>query len=155
MITPLSLSCLRSLWMVPKENGPFLVEAKEPPFTKTHLVKNDYGWHKVANLLYVDNPIGTGFSHNSDGRQTISFADDEIASHLKEFILEFLKLYPYYVGYKSKGFGRSLNKPKIYLFGESYGGTYVIKLANELVDYLDSSSIKKVSNIFCLHFLEL
>ena len=135
-----------------KENGPFLVEAQEPPFTKTYLVKNDYGWHKEANLLYVDNPIGTGFSHNSDGRQSISFADDEIASHLKEFILEFLKLYPYYVGYKSKGYGRSSNKPKIYLFGESYGGTYVIKLANELVDYLDSSSIKKVSK-FCLYFL--
>ena len=75
-----------SLYGLLKENGPFLVEAQEPPFTKTFLVKNDYGWHKEANLLYVDNPIGTGFSHNSDGLQSNSFADDEIASHLKEFI---------------------------------------------------------------------
>ena len=26
------------------------------------LVKNPYSWNTIANVLYVDNPIGTGYS---------------------------------------------------------------------------------------------
>jgi len=38
------------------ENGPF-------GFDKDHNVtSNDHSWNNIANLLYVDNPIGTGFS---------------------------------------------------------------------------------------------
>ncbi len=46
-----------------KENGPFLVDVKAPPNDEPYLESNPYSWHKAANLLYVDNPVGTGFSH--------------------------------------------------------------------------------------------
>ena len=46
-----------------KENGPYLVEAKYLPFGEPYLVKNHFAWNKVANMLYIDNPVGTGFSH--------------------------------------------------------------------------------------------
>ncbi|KAL8515937.1 hypothetical protein ACS0TY_014588 [Phlomoides rotata] len=41
------------------ENGPFhLADSRS-------LIWNDFGWDKVSNLIYVDQPIGTGFSSTS------------------------------------------------------------------------------------------
>ncbi|KAL4359505.1 hypothetical protein AHAS_Ahas08G0084100 [Arachis hypogaea] len=42
------------------ENGPFQI-------TKNlSLVWNEFGWDKASNILFVDQPIGTGFSYTSD-----------------------------------------------------------------------------------------
>ena len=120
-----------------KENGPYLVEAKDPPFMDTHLVKNPHSWHKIANMLYIDNPINTGFSHSTqkwywndsstmfDFDRVAPFKDEEVAKNLIEFLSQFIKLYWQYVNCQKP--------PNIYFFGESYGGTYVIKLAHMLV----------------------
>ncbi|KAF9596471.1 hypothetical protein IFM89_012176 [Coptis chinensis] len=44
------------------ENGPFKIA------DNLSLVWNEYGWDKASNLLYVDQPTGTGFSYSSDSR---------------------------------------------------------------------------------------
>lgn len=41
------------------ENGPFSVK------DDLSLLKNDYSWNNRANVLYVDQPVGTGFSKAS------------------------------------------------------------------------------------------
>lgn len=41
-----------------KENGPMRLEKGIP-------VKNDISWNNEANLLFLDNPIGTGYSKGS------------------------------------------------------------------------------------------
>ena len=67
---------------------------------KVQLVRNIHSWHKVANILYIDNPVrklfksgllhtkvrcqvGTGFSHtnSSEGYPT---TDAMVAEHLAE-----------------------------------------------------------------------
>ena len=48
---------------------------------------------------------------------------DQVEKELSEFLFQFFKLYPTYVGSTDVRM-----KPKTYLFGESYGGTYVIAL---------------------------
>ncbi|KAL0709919.1 hypothetical protein Bca4012_016897 [Brassica carinata] len=42
------------------ENGPFKIS------DVLSLSWNDFGWDKVSNLIYVDKPVGTGFSYTSD-----------------------------------------------------------------------------------------
>ena len=42
------------------ENGPFKIR------DDLTLQKNEYGWNRVANMLYVDQPVGTGFSKGKD-----------------------------------------------------------------------------------------
>ena len=106
-----------------KENGPFLVDAEEKPFTNVHLVQNKHSWHKVANMLYVDNPVGTGFSHTDD--KYIQYKDLSQAQVTEELILfleQFWKILPHYLN--SSKFNQ-----KLFIFGESYGGTYVVDLA--------------------------
>lgn len=41
------------------ENGPFLISDKNP---SAGFVASDYAWNKEANVLYVDQPAGIGFS---------------------------------------------------------------------------------------------
>jgi len=45
-----------SEWAIFFENGPFKI------INNSTLRKNKYSWNKIANMLYVDYPPGTGFS---------------------------------------------------------------------------------------------
>ena len=117
-----------------KENGPFLVKAEEPPHGHPYLVTNEYSWHKLANIVYIDNPVGTGFSHVKDSTwYGYGMEEHQVAKELSEFLLQFMQIFPHYVGGQTQ--------PKVYFFGESYGGTYVVTLA----DYILSNEIYKVS----------
>ena len=40
------------------ENGPFGFNE-----TDRSLIYNPYSWNNISNLLFVDNPVGTGFSN--------------------------------------------------------------------------------------------
>jgi serine carboxypeptidase-like clade 4 len=44
------------------ENGPFKIA------NDLSLVWNDFGWDKVSSIIFVDQPIGTGFSYSTDVR---------------------------------------------------------------------------------------
>ena len=115
-----------------KENGPFLVDSKKPANADTFLTENHYSWHKIANILYIDNPVGTGFSHFRDEPSIFEIGSNprkanQVSIELAEFLVHFMKLYPYYVGFQPNS--------KIYLFGESYGGTYVTKLGGYILKH--------------------
>ncbi|KYQ96810.1 peptidase S10 family protein [Tieghemostelium lacteum] len=81
------------------ENGPFKVN---PDFTTT---PNPNSWNTVANVIYVDSPLGTGFSTvNENG---YSQSESETSQHLYSFLQQFFNAYPQY----------RLNS--LYIFGES------------------------------------
>ena len=53
--------CSSSLGLL-TENGPWKFdEAKEKLICNT-----EFSWHNLANLLFTDQPIGTGFSYSSN-----------------------------------------------------------------------------------------
>jgi len=38
------------------ENGPFRIDENN------NVVDSKYSWNSIANILYIDQPVGTGFS---------------------------------------------------------------------------------------------
>ena len=58
------------------ENGP----------TDVYGNKRNTSWTRVAHMLYVDNPIGTGFSYSKAPPQGFATTDAEIAAHLVIFL---------------------------------------------------------------------
>ena len=96
------------------ENGPFLMNGTTKPVT------NPYSWNSFANLLYVDQPVGTGFSYAS------SIIDDdtnekEIAKAMSKFLTGFYAKYPQY------------SHLDLFIVGESYAGHYVPAIGQYLI----------------------
>jgi len=62
-------------------------------------------------LLYVDQPIGTGFSNSGIGHDVTN--EDEVARNMVDFLTGFLEQNPSFVD------------RDIYITGESYAGHYI------------------------------
>lgn len=96
------------------ENGPYR-------FDKNHqMVANKYSWHQYANMVFVDNPIGSGFSpaaSSDDFAQT----EDDVALGLHNFLKNFVVAHP---EYKGRDF---------FITGESYAGHYIPAISYEIV----------------------
>eukprot|EP00252_Welwitschia_mirabilis_P002312 TRINITY_DN1222_c0_g1_i1.p1 TRINITY_DN1222_c0_g1~~TRINITY_DN1222_c0_g1_i1.p1 ORF type:complete len:512 (-),score=71.96 TRINITY_DN1222_c0_g1_i1:197-1732(-) len=88
------------------ENGPFKIT------DNITLVWNDYGWDKVANLIYVDQPTGTGFSYSTDIRD-IRHDEKGISNDMYDFLQAFFNKHPEYA------------ENDFFITGESYAGHYV------------------------------
>uniref|UniRef100_A0A6V7QU96 Carboxypeptidase n=1 Tax=Ananas comosus var. bracteatus TaxID=296719 RepID=A0A6V7QU96_ANACO len=88
------------------ENGPFKIA------DNMSLIWNDYGWDKASNLIYVDQPTGTGFSYTTDLRD-FRFGEKGIANDLYDFLQAFFTEHPDYL------------KNDFYITGESYAGHYI------------------------------
>ncbi|KAI5640691.1 serine carboxypeptidase domain-containing protein [Phthorimaea operculella] len=92
------------------EIGPFKV-------TPDHqLVRNTYSWLQNHSLVFIDNPVGTGFSYTAskDGYVTDM---DTYGAHLYSALQQFLQVFP------------ELRAAPLYIAGESYAGKYVPSLA--------------------------
>ena len=70
------------------EVGPYRLSDNE------HLTYNDGAWDEFANMLFIDNPIGTGFSYVD----TDSYDHElkQMADHMVVFLQKFFALFPEY-----------------------------------------------------------
>lgn len=94
--------------------------------------QRDVHWIEHVNVLFVDNPVGTGFSYVKDS-DTSYFAKDNTA--IAQDFLVFLK------GFLQEN--TEFQEVPIYIFGQSYGG----KMAADIALLLHEES--KVRNITC------
>jgi cathepsin A (carboxypeptidase C) len=94
------------------ENGPYYVNKEN-----NTLRINPYAWNNNANLLYIDQPLGTGFSTGSQLDKT----EDEIAADFYLFLQEFLNSFPQFKG------------RDFYITGESYAGHYIPAISANIV----------------------
>ncbi|KAL8146386.1 serine carboxypeptidase-like [Apium graveolens] len=95
------------------ENGPFQI-------TKNmSLSWNSYGWDKVSNIIFVDQPVGTGFSYSSDPSDLRS-DEKGVSDDLYDFLQEFFKAHPNYT------------KNEFFITGESYAGHYIPAFASRV-----------------------
>ncbi|KAK7354781.1 hypothetical protein VNO80_20267 [Phaseolus coccineus] len=95
------------------ENGPFHIA------NNLSLLWNDYGWDQASNILFVDQPTGTGFSYTSDDSD-IRHDETGVSNDLYDFLQEFFKAHPEFV------------KNDFYITGESYAGHYVPAIASRV-----------------------
>lgn len=68
------------------EIGPYRLKDKD------HLEYNDGAWDEFANLLFVDNPVGTGYSY-ADTNSYIHDLDT-MADNMVTFLEKYFKLFP-------------------------------------------------------------
>ena len=72
---------------------------------------NNHSWNSNANIMWVDQPTGVGFSYGDD----VDYLHDEagVGTNMNAFVREFMGAHPEYA------------KNEFFVFGESYGGHYV------------------------------
>ncbi|XP_073001208.1 serine carboxypeptidase-like [Typha latifolia] len=95
------------------ENGPFSIE------DNMSLAWNNFGWDQASNLIYVDQPTGTGFSYSSD-RRDIRHNEKGVSDDLYDFLQAFFSAHPEYVN------------NDFYITGESYAGHYIPAFASRV-----------------------
>jgi carboxypeptidase C (cathepsin A) len=98
-----------------QENGPcHFVNGESTPSL------NPYSFNEYANMLYIDQPIGVGFSYGSDSVTSTVTAAPYVWKLLQAFYTQFPQ-------YENRDFG---------IFTESYGGHY----GPEFADYFEQQN---------------
>jgi carboxypeptidase D len=58
-----------------------------------NLFSNPYSWHQQADVFYIDQPVGTGFSTaDSDGGYVVD--EGQVASDFIGFLKNLVKVFP-------------------------------------------------------------
>mmetsp|Transcript_21233 Transcript_21233/g.21939 ORF Transcript_21233/g.21939 Transcript_21233/m.21939 type:complete len:467 (-) Transcript_21233:197-1597(-) len=91
------------------------------------LSSNPYSWNRIANMVFIEQPCGVGFSYSdqespysNDGDYVTN--DDQAAKDNYALINAFFDKFPQY------------RANDLYIASESYGGHYMPTLAKEIVD---------------------
>ena len=111
------------------EHGPFQFNADG-----TALVENPYSWNQQANIIYLEQPYGVGFSTATPvNSTTYPSGDKESAQDNLRFVVSFLyDLFPEFA------------KNDFFVSGESFGGNYVPLLVREIQRYNSEQSQRKI-----------
>ncbi|KAJ4791032.1 Serine carboxypeptidase-like 2 [Rhynchospora pubera] len=102
--------------------GPFKIEdtvhrVKDP----IRLRRNPYTWTKVSNVLFVDSPVGAGYSY-ADNEEDYVLNDSATIADLYDVLMKWFEEYPEFI-----------SNP-FYIAGSSYSGMYVPVLAQQIVN---------------------
>jgi cathepsin A (carboxypeptidase C) len=83
------------------------------------MVYNKFAWNNNANVLYVDQPLGTGFSQTASIKD-MRYNEDQVAQDFQTFLEGFYKKYPEY------------SQSQLFITGESFAGHYIPAIASQL-----------------------
>ena len=108
------------------ENGPFRPDAQG------NLLRNEFSWNRVANVLYLESPAGVGFSYSDNTTDYIT-GDDQTAADTYTALQEFFKAFP------------SLRANDFWITGESYAGHYALQAAAAVVDANKNATNTKIN----------
>ncbi|XP_010475997.1 PREDICTED: serine carboxypeptidase-like 31 [Camelina sativa] len=100
-----------------QEIGPFLVDTNG-----NGLNFNPYAWNKEANMLFLESPVGVGFSYSNTSSDYQKLGDDFTARDAYTFLCNWFEKFPEH------------KESTFYIAGESYAGKYVPELAEVVYD---------------------
>ena len=98
------------------ENGPFLVNEETG---KAEI--NPYAWNSKADIIFVDQPIRTGYSHAE--KRDVPISQEAVAAHMVTFLKGFLEVH------------KHLKNRDLYLVGESYAGHFIPHVGKEFLQH--------------------
>ncbi|KAF8035304.1 hypothetical protein BT93_C1354 [Corymbia citriodora subsp. variegata] len=103
------------------EIGPLQFDYSNSSGNRPSLKLNPYSWTKIANIIFLDAPVGTGFSYATTWRAYES-NDTSSAAQTYEFLRKWLVAHPEF-----------LTNP-LYITGDSYSGVLVPIIVQEVYD---------------------
>ncbi|EIN06453.1 alpha/beta-hydrolase [Punctularia strigosozonata HHB-11173 SS5] len=104
-----------------QENGPITWNWGQSAPTE-----NPWSWTNLSNVLWVEQPVGTGFSQGTPNITN----DDELAEQVAGFLSQFLEVFS------------ELKGSNFYVSGESYAGFYVPYIANWIYEHPSTVDLK-------------
>ncbi|KAF5728134.1 serine carboxypeptidase-like 34 [Tripterygium wilfordii] len=128
-ITQYGPGCSSIGYGLAEELGPFFPHKGNPECLKF----NPYTWNKAANLLFLESPVGVGFSYTNTSGDLKQLGDAITAKDSYKFLINWFRRFPQF---KSHDF---------YIAGESYGGHYVPQLAEAI--YENNKKVNKHKHI--------
>lgn len=93
------------------ESGPFRIN------DNLHVTYNQGSWHRLSDMVYVDQPGGTGFSYTDN----IDHDLDQVSLDFMRFLQKYFEIFP------------QDRANDIYLAGESYAGQYIPYIAEAIL----------------------
>ncbi|KAI0525268.1 hypothetical protein KFK09_004661 [Dendrobium nobile] len=101
--------------------GPLKFNVKAYDGTLPTLISNPYSWTKISSIIFLDWPVGTGFSFS---RSMVDYHTDDVQStkQIYKFLIKWLLAHP------------SFQSNPFYVGGDSYGGKMAPLLTLEIVE---------------------
>ncbi|EXB57415.1 Serine carboxypeptidase-like 18 [Morus notabilis] len=117
--------CCSSVSALLYEIGPLSFDYSNSNTDTAPLILNPYSWTKVANIIFLDAPAGTGFSYSisSEGYPT---TDTLFGAQVFEFIKKWLVSHPKFI----------INP--LYIGGDSYSGKIVPIVVQQLSNGIEA-----------------
>ncbi|ROV86745.1 hypothetical protein VSDG_10198 [Cytospora chrysosperma] len=104
-----------------QENGPWLWQSgtysPQP---------NPFSWTNLTNMVWIDQPIGTGLSSAAPGAPALIRNEDDVAEDFAGFWKNFIDTF-------------DMQGYKVYFTGESYAGMYIPYIASHFLDQNDTT----------------
>ncbi|KAL6270654.1 hypothetical protein ACE6H2_027565 [Prunus campanulata] len=101
------------------EIGPIMFNYANSSGNEPTLVLNPYSWTKVNNIIFLDQPVGAGFSY-AKSWQGYETGDISSAAHTYEFLRKWLEDHSQFL------------KNPLYITGDSYSGITVPVIVQEV-----------------------
>lgn len=105
-----------------EENGPFIVNSDDT------ISLREYSWHRNHSVIFVDQPVGVGFSTTNEG----GFAQNEtkVGEDMVVVLTQFFQLFP------------KLQNNSFFISGESYAGKYLPAIGHAILNHNPTAELK-------------
>ncbi|KAH0694272.1 hypothetical protein KY285_021369 [Solanum tuberosum] len=124
---------LETISLPSRDRGPITFEAVEYNGSLPTMLLNPYSWTKVASIIFIDLPVGTGFSY-AKTPAALQSSDLQASDHAYQFLRKWFVDHPAFL------------KNPLYIGGDSYSGM-VVPIISQIIASKNEIEIKPFINL--------